>query len=70
MKEHFDGKMEAHDKLVPVTMQEQVRCAVEYQAWRDAGNKAGAAGDPSKVHGVKRISILNWLPYWEVCNSN
>jgi hypothetical protein len=70
MKEYFDGKMEARDKPIPITMQDQLRCAAEYQAWRDAGNKAGAAGDPSKVHGVKRISILNRLPYWEVCNSN
>jgi hypothetical protein len=70
MKEYFDGKMEVRDKPVPVTVQEQLRCAAEYQAWRDAGNKAGAAGDPSKVHGVKRINILNRLPYWEVCNFN
>lgn len=59
MKEQFDGKMEVRDKPVVVTMHEQLRCAVEYQAWRDAGNKDGTVGDPLKVHSVKKISILS-----------
>jgi hypothetical protein len=66
MKGHFDGKIEAREKPIPVTVQEQLRCAVEFQAWRDAGNKPGSPGDPSKVHGVKRVCILNRLPYWKV----
>jgi hypothetical protein len=53
-----------------VTIEEQLRNAAQYQAWRDAGNRPGAPGDPSKLHGVKRTSILNRLPYWEVCASN
>jgi hypothetical protein len=66
MKEHFDGNMETRGKPDPVTGEEQLRNAAQYQAWRDAGNRPGAPGDPSKVHGVKRTSILNRLPYWEV----
>jgi hypothetical protein len=50
MKDHFDGKIERRGKPVPVTVQDQIRCATEYQAWRDAGNRAGTPGDPSKVH--------------------
>ena len=38
----------------------------EYQIWLCDGNKEGAAGDPSKAHGVKRRSILYNLPYWKV----
>jgi hypothetical protein len=52
-----------------VTGEEQLHNAAQYQAWRDAGNRPGDPGDPSKVHGVKRTSILNRLPYWEVCAS-
>ena len=40
--------------------------AIEYKTWLDEGNKDGAVGDPSKVHGVKRKSILHNLPYWKV----
>jgi hypothetical protein len=69
MEDHCEGKIEMRGKRVPVTMQDQIRCATEYRAWRDAGNKAGAPKDPSKVHGVKRLCILNCLPYWEVRNS-
>jgi hypothetical protein len=70
MKEHFDGNMETRGKPVLVTIEEQLRNAAQYQAWRDAGNRPGAPGDPSKLHGVKRTSILNRLPYWKVCASN
>jgi hypothetical protein len=69
MKDHFDGKIEVRPKPEAVTVQEQLHHAAEYQAWRDAGNRPGAPGNPSKVHGVKRKSILNRLPYWEVCKS-
>jgi hypothetical protein len=70
MKEHFDGNMETRGKPDPVTVEEQLRYTVQYQAWRDARNRPGAPRDPSKLHGVKRMSILNPLPYWEVCASN
>ena len=70
MNEHFDSKMEVCEKLILVTVQEQLWCATEYQAWKDAGNKASTSGNPSKVHSMKRINILNRLPYWKVCNSN
>jgi hypothetical protein len=55
MKDRFDGKIETRGKPVPVTVQDQIWCATEYHAWRDAGNRAGTPRDPSKVHGVKRL---------------
>jgi hypothetical protein len=39
---------------------------VAYDAWKIAGNREGGTGDPSKVHGYKRTSILFTLPYWKV----
>jgi hypothetical protein len=66
MKDHFDGKVEVREIPSAVSVEEQLCCTQEYQAWRDAKNRAGASRDPSKVHGVKRVSILNRLPYWEV----
>ena len=66
MKDHFNGRMEVRGKPNVVNANEQVQRATEYQTWLDAGNKDGAAGDPSKTHGVKRRSILHNLPYWKV----
>ena len=66
MKEHFNGREEDRGKPNVVTAEEQVSRANEYHNWLDEGNKEGGAGDPSKVHGVKRRSILHNLPYWKV----
>jgi hypothetical protein len=63
MKDHFDGRVEVWEKPSVVWVEDQLCRARDYQAWRDAGNRAGASGDRSKVHGVMRVSILNWLPY-------
>ena len=69
MKDHFNGFVENQPKPHIVTMEEQRRHAKEYQAWKVARNRDGAAGDPSRVHGVKHLSILYRLPYWKVCQS-
>ena len=66
MKEHFNGREEERGKPDVVTAEEQMNRANEYHNWLDEGNKEGGAGDPSKVHGVKRRSILHNLPYWKV----
>jgi hypothetical protein len=63
MKEHFDGNIETRGKPELVTVHKQLHYAAKYQAWRAAGNRPGVPGDPSKVRGVKRTSILNRLPY-------
>jgi len=63
MKEHFNGEMELRGPAAVVSTDKQLQHAEEYAAWRVAGNRDGAVGDPSKVHGVKRISIFYMLPY-------
>ena len=66
MKDLFNGREENRGKPDVVSAEEQVERANEYKTWLDDGNKEGALGDPSKVHGVKKKSILHNLPYWKV----
>jgi hypothetical protein len=66
MKEYFNGEVESHTKPRAISMEEHLQYAVEYEAWKEAGNRGGAAGDPSKLYGVKNTSILYRLPYWKV----
>lgn len=66
MKDHFDGQMETGPKPREVTVEEQIEHARNCEAWRAAGHKDGGTGDPSKLHGVKRLSSLHRLPYWQV----
>jgi hypothetical protein len=66
MKDHFDGFMETRPKPREVTVEEQIQRALECEAWRAAGNRDGAVGDPSKIYGLKRLSSLYRLPYWKV----
>ena len=63
MKDHFNGAQETRPKPLAITVEEQLQHALDCEAWRAAGHKDGAAGDPSKVHGVKRLSSLYRLPY-------
>ena len=58
--------MEHRGKPRVVSVEEQLQHAEEYEAWKATGNRDGAPGDPSKVHGVKRKSIFYMLPYWKV----
>lgn len=67
MNIHFTGKVEERQKPPVVTASQQLQYAMDYESWIKAGNRDGAAGDPSKIYGVKRKSILYTLPYWEVC---
>ena len=66
MVNHFNGNMETRPKPCEVSVEEQVQHAEEYAAWKAAGNREGSQGNPSKVHGVKRLSSLYRLPYWKV----
>ena len=66
MQDHFNRTRETRSKLRVVTIEEQLAHEAEYQAWKANGNREGALGDPSKVHGVKCMSILFRLPYWKV----
>ena len=66
LKDHFTGAVEERAQPAAVTVEEQMQHAQQFQAWKEAGNREGAAGDPSKIHGVKRLSTLHTLPYWKV----
>jgi hypothetical protein len=58
MKCHFNVETEDRPRPRIVTMEEQIQCTVDYEAWKAAGNREGGMGDPSKEHGVKRLSII------------
>jgi hypothetical protein len=66
MKCHFNGQMEDRPPPHVVSVEEQMQHAADYTAWKENGNSGGVTGDPSKIHGVKRLSILHRLPYWKV----
>jgi hypothetical protein len=66
MKDHFNGNMEDRPKPQLVTVDNQMQYAADYESWKAGGYRDGGGGDPSKLHGVKRLSILNRLPYWKV----
>ena len=66
MKDHFNGSVETRPKPRAVTVEEQIRHALECEAWKAGGCVGGAAADPSKKYSLKRLSILFRLPYWKV----
>ena len=66
MKDHFNGRTEERGPPTRVSAEVQLERAVQYQEWLGAGNRDGSDGDPSKMHGVKRRSLLHDLPYWKV----
>ena len=66
MKDHFNNREEGRGPPRVVTAEEQELRGLQYQDWLGKGNREGSDGDPSKIHGVKRRSILNDLPYWKV----
>ena len=63
INDHFNGRIEERGPPTMVTAEEQLQRGVNYQIWLGNGNKDGGDGDPSKIHGVKRRSILHDLPY-------
>ena len=66
MKVHFDGEMENRPKPHAITVEKQIQHALECEAWRATIGRDGAGVDPSKIHDLKRLSILFKLPYWKV----
>jgi hypothetical protein len=66
MQVHFTRARKTCRKPRRVSVEEQLEYVAQYETWRAAGNRDGGTGDPSKVHGCKRTSILYTLPYWKV----
>ena len=62
MKAHFDGEIENRPKPHAITIEEQIQHALECEAWRAKIGRDGVGADPSKIHGLKRLSILFKLP--------
>jgi hypothetical protein len=67
MKSHFNGQLETWSIPKSVIVEEQLATTTKYQSWLRLGNRDGGVGDPSKQRGVKWLSILYDLPYWQVC---
>ena len=65
MKNHFNDHVEERGPSTVVTADEQTKRGVQYQDWLGKGKKDGRDGDPSKIHGVKKNSILHDLSYWK-----
>ena len=66
MKDHFNGERKDCGRPQLVTKADQMQFALEYEAWKIAGNQEGSVGHLLKEHGMKRLSILFHLPYWKV----
>lgn len=66
---HFNNKVENKEKHKPLSSAELLEVATSYIKWLDEkGNRVGKNDDHSKQHGVKRMSCLYDLPYFEACH--
>ena len=68
MRASFDGKEERRAPPCPLTGRDIMRHAHARERWLNASkdNKPGGDNDPVYQTGVKRLSILYSLPYWQV----
>ena len=64
--EQFRGETDHRVAPERLTGAETKRCGEEREAWLRNGGTKGALDDPVRQHGVKRVSALFSLPYWEV----
>ena len=53
-----------------MTGEDIIRYAAWRQAYLDLGGKEDAKDDPVHATGVKQLSSLFELPYWQVWNTN
>ena len=53
-----------------MTGEDIIRYAAWRQAYLDLGGKEDTRDDPVHATGVKRLSSLFELPYWQVWNTN
>jgi hypothetical protein len=63
--EAFDGVAEYGETPAPVTAQQILEWAAEWENWLKDERRVQAA-DPVRRMGIKRRSLLYDLPYWEV----
>ena len=62
----FNNETEVRPATNRMTGREVRQYAEERQRWLDEGGRPNSDNDPVKRHGVKRLSSLYRLPYWEV----
>ena len=62
----FGMREETRPPPPKVTAAEILRWGHSRECWKRAG-EGPASSDPARVHGIKRISSLFELPYWQVC---
>jgi len=63
---HFDGREELQRRPHRTSVEEIMWQARRTEEWVRVGNVLGAIGCPSRKAGVKRLSTLFTLPYWQV----
>jgi hypothetical protein len=61
----FNGKVERRDRPVSMTGEQTLHCAERCEEYIGNGGREGGTDDPVHVHGVKRKSCLDALPYWQ-----
>lgn len=62
----FDGNQELRAAPQRASGAEIRRCAEEREHFLASGGAEDDDEDPVRTHGVKRLSALFELPYWEV----
>ncbi|KAG0594066.1 hypothetical protein M758_UG045000 [Ceratodon purpureus] len=65
-EDQFRGQREHRVAPMRMTGVETKRCGMEREQYLREGGVRGGEGDPVRRHGVKRLSKLFTLPYWEV----
>ena len=62
----FNGKRESRTRTHAVSGLHVIKYAAWRQSYLDLGGIKGAKGDPVQNTGVKRLSTLFKLPYWQL----
>ena len=62
VNEHFNGEVKSRAKPRAIFIEEQLQYAAEYEAWKEACNREGAAEDLSKLYGMKRANACYGHP--------
>ena len=63
----FNGEQEWQEAPERLGGEEIRRLGEERELYISNGGAEDVDDDPVKSHGIKRLSVLFELPYWEVC---
>jgi hypothetical protein len=62
----FNGKSKMRGRPTRMTREQTLQSAEERKRYLMDGGREGGNDDPVHVHGVRRRSCLDALPYWQV----